>query len=68
MRQESGAEQQVFQRAEKLAVEMGNIVHKMCYQVPETLFGLDILLTAYMTIPSLNHGPAVKTVFLLSFS
>ena len=38
---------------------MGYIIYKMGNQVPKTLFGLYIFLSAYLTKPAMYGGSAV---------
>ena len=38
---------------------MGNIIHKMRYQVPEAFFWLNIFLATNLAKTALNNGPAV---------
>lgn len=38
---------------------MGNIIHKMGYQVPKTIFWLYIFLTTYLAKPAFYNGSAV---------
>ena len=59
MRQKPGSEQQVFEGTEELTVKMSDIVHEMGNQVPETLFGLNILLATDMTKPALYGSSAI---------
>jgi hypothetical protein len=59
MRKKAGFEKQVFQSAEKLAIEMRDIIHKMRYEMPETFFGFNIFLPANMAEPSINGRAAV---------
>lgn len=46
---------------------MGNIIGKMGNQLPETLFGFNILLATNMAEPALYNGSAVQAVFFFSF-
>jgi hypothetical protein len=46
---------------------MGNIVHEMCDQVPETFFRLNVLLAADMAKPAMNRCLAIQTNLFLSF-
>lgn len=38
---------------------MGNIIHKMGYQVPKTLFWFNIFLATYLAKSAFYDGPAV---------
>jgi hypothetical protein len=42
---------------------MRDIVHEMRNQVPETFFGRDILLAAYMAKPAMHNSPQFKQSF-----
>lgn len=66
-RQVTGFKYKVFERSEKLAVEMGNILKKMRHEVPCRLFWFDVFLTANMTKPVVHMCIAVKTGFFLPF-
>lgn len=46
---------------------MREIVYKMRGQVPETFFGLNILLSAFMAIPAMQQAATVQANFFLSF-
>ena len=59
MRQKTGFEQQVFEGAEEFAIKMGDIIHKMRNQVPETLFGFYVFLATYMTKSAIDSGSAI---------
>lgn len=67
MRKVSGPEKQVPQRTEEFTIKMGDIVHKMGYQVPETFFWLNILLAANVAEPAMNGGTAVEADLFFSF-
>ena len=59
MRQKARFEQEVFEGTEELAIKVGDIVHEMRNQVPETLFGLNIFLTTDLAKPALHFGSAI---------
>jgi hypothetical protein len=46
---------------------MGDIFEKMGKQVPYGFFGLDVLLSAYMTVFTINNCVAIQAIVLLSF-
>jgi len=66
-REKTRPEKQVFQRGEKLAIEMGKVVKKMRDKAPNVLLWLRIFLAAHLAIGPLNLCPAVKAVLLFSF-
>ena len=53
---------QVFQRNEKLTVEVREIVKKMSQQLPETFFGLDVLLATILAKPARHRTSAIETI------
>jgi len=45
---------------------MSEIVKEMRNEVPETFFGLQVLLPAYMTISSYYFSPTIQTFIFLA--
>jgi hypothetical protein len=46
---------------------MGDVIEKMLDEVPDGLFGFQVLLAALMAIAADDFGLAVQAVLLLSF-
>ena len=63
----SRAKDQVFERAEEFSIEMGDVLEKMCDQVPDRLFGLNVLLPAHMAKPPLYFCLAIQAICFLPF-
>jgi hypothetical protein len=61
MRKKPGSKKQVFQCTEKLTIKMDNIIHKMGYQMPKTVFGLNIFLSTIMTKTAMQSSPTIQT-------
>ena len=67
MRQEPRLTDQVFDRAEKFPVEMGDVVEKMLDQVPHRFLRFQVLLAADMTEATGQFGPAIQANLFFSF-
>ena len=46
---------------------MGDIVEEMRYEVPDRLFGFQVLLAADMTVAADQLSLAIQAIFLLTF-
>jgi hypothetical protein len=57
---------QVFGSTEKLTVEVGDIVKKVADQAPDRFFWLDIFLTAYVTVSSVQFRITIQADFLMT--
>lgn len=62
IRQKAGLEEQVFYSAEKISVEVGDVVEKMCHHVPEGFMRHHIFLAAILAILPLYDGTTIKAV------
>ncbi len=65
--QKPGFGDQVFGGTEEFTIKMGNIIKKVAYQAPNSLFWLNIFLSAYVTISSGEFSITVQTNFLVTF-
>jgi hypothetical protein len=65
--QKSRANHQVFDRAEELSVEMGDVVEEVGDDPPDGLLGFQILLSANMAIPPDQGSLTIQADLFLSF-
>lgn len=64
--QKAGFEEQEFYSAEKISVEVGDVVEKMCHHVPEGFMRHHIFLAAILAISSFYYGTTIKAVLFFS--
>ena len=64
--QKTGFGYHVLQRTEEFSIKMREIVKEMRDKMPEGFLGMKILLSAILTISSLNFSSAIETVLILS--
>jgi hypothetical protein len=64
---ESGFGKKVLDRYKKFAVKMSNIGEKMLNELPDALFGLQVLLSTGGAKPALSFGSAVQTCLFCSY-
>ena len=59
-RQKARLEKKVFCAAEKITVEMGDVVKEVFYQPAECLFRLDVFLATNVTVPANYVAAAIE--------